>query len=234
MKKVLTFGVTTILIAMFLGMTVFAAEYTVTETSATLYTNQEAVVYLDADINMASTCVLPSGMPIVVTGVTSNGFWQVNIDNTTFYMIGNVLEATVSTAEQGNTEGTTEYTLSEEDRWMYVLSTVSELRDSLKNPYSLILDCCFGGGFTYENKLWYVVNVGYYATNSFGGYINGHYTAAFNLSEGTVVFGTGAIAKEKEFREATNVYYQLSKQEEYYLNYVTSYDLKSIKDSLGF
>lgn len=79
MKKKMMCYVTGVLAAsMLLGTTAFAEEYTVTDVSAVLYSNAEAVLYEDADL--ASTVVVdaanfPDGEPVLVTGITSNGFF---------------------------------------------------------------------------------------------------------------------------------------------------------------
>ena len=70
-----------------------AAEYTVTAAEAVLYTNDNTVILADAD---DSTVVLPevaADLPILVTGVTSNGYFQINLDGQTFYIHGIGLSA---------------------------------------------------------------------------------------------------------------------------------------------
>lgn len=83
------------------AMDVAAAEYTVTAAEAVLYTNENTVILADAD---DSTVVLPevaADLPILVTGVTSNGYFQINLDGQTFYIQGIGLSSadTASTAE---------------------------------------------------------------------------------------------------------------------------------------
>lgn len=80
---------------MLLGITAFAAE--VTPTNAVLFSNEETVIYAEADL--ASTVILPdvqAGLPIQVTGITDNGFFQVNLGEF-FYIPGYGLSE--STAE---------------------------------------------------------------------------------------------------------------------------------------
>ncbi len=62
-----------------------AATYTVTTESGVLLASSGAEVFSDAD---ASTYVstLTVNTPVQVTGRTSNGFWQVNIDGNTYYV----------------------------------------------------------------------------------------------------------------------------------------------------
>lgn len=91
--------------AMFFGtpaMNVQAAEFTVTEVEAVLYTNENTVLLADAD---DGTVVLPevaAGLPIQVTGVTSNGYFQISIDGQTFYIHGIGLSATEKESAASN------------------------------------------------------------------------------------------------------------------------------------
>lgn len=74
-----------------------AAEFTVTAAEAVLYTNDNTVILADADDN---TVVLPevaANLPILVTGVTSNGYFQIDLDGQTFYVHGLGLSAAEST-----------------------------------------------------------------------------------------------------------------------------------------
>ena len=71
------------------SMSVNAAEFHVTEASAVLFTNESTVIRLDADEN--STVILSgieADLPIQVTGVTSNGYFQILLDGQTFYVHG--------------------------------------------------------------------------------------------------------------------------------------------------
>lgn len=71
-----------------------AAEFSVTETSAVLYTNENTVILLDAD--ESSTVILSGlekGLPIQVTGITSNGYFRILLDGQTFYVHGIGLNA---------------------------------------------------------------------------------------------------------------------------------------------
>lgn len=75
------------------AMDVAAAEYTVTAAEAVLYTNDNTVILADAD---DSTVVLPevaADLPILVTGITSNGYFQISLDGQTFYIHGIGLSA---------------------------------------------------------------------------------------------------------------------------------------------
>lgn len=65
-----------------------AAEFSVTQAQAVLYTNEETVIYADADENTAVLTDIASDLPIQVTGVTSNGYFQIFLGNQTFYVNG--------------------------------------------------------------------------------------------------------------------------------------------------
>lgn len=89
---------------MLMGMNVSAAEYTVTDTSAVLYTNGETVILAEADVN---TVVLPevaTDLPILVTGVTSNGYFRIDLGGQTFYIPGIGLAAAPSTSNMQTAE----------------------------------------------------------------------------------------------------------------------------------
>lgn len=73
---------------------VSAAEYSVTQAQAVLFTNENTVIRSDADEN--STVVLSeveAGLPIQVTGITSNGYFRIALDGQTYYVHGIGLSA---------------------------------------------------------------------------------------------------------------------------------------------
>lgn len=78
------------------GMTAFA-ENSITETDAVLYSNAETVVYAEADLNsgiVLDKVAFPDNAPVHVTGITSNGFFRINL-NGTYYVAGNGLQNVV-------------------------------------------------------------------------------------------------------------------------------------------
>lgn len=83
---------------MLMGTTVSAAEYTVIETSAVLYTNDETVILAEADDSTVVLAEVAADLPIAVTGVTSNGYFQIDLGGQTFYIQGIGLSAASSTA----------------------------------------------------------------------------------------------------------------------------------------
>ena len=53
---------------------IYAAEFTVTESKAVLYSNDKTRVYKQPDINSGVVTVIAKDLPVDVTGITSNGF----------------------------------------------------------------------------------------------------------------------------------------------------------------
>lgn len=70
------------------GILAEAAEFSVTETAAVLYTNEYTVILSDADDNTAVLSGFPTLLPVQVTGVTSNGYFQILLDGQIFYVPG--------------------------------------------------------------------------------------------------------------------------------------------------
>lgn len=78
------------------GNSALAAEYTVQPTSGVLYTGEGAEVFSKPD---ASTIVaeFPGDFPVQVTGITDNGYFQIDFNGTTFYIYGKALSTTTGT-----------------------------------------------------------------------------------------------------------------------------------------
>jgi hypothetical protein len=57
-----------------------AAEYTVTDVTEVLYTNDDTVLLADADVNATVLGEVEADLPVKVTGVTSNGFYRIDLD----------------------------------------------------------------------------------------------------------------------------------------------------------
>lgn len=64
-----------------------AAEFTVEEKKAVLYTNGNTKLYEKPDINSTVVTTIAGGLPIDVTGITSNGWFRVNLEGT-YYIPG--------------------------------------------------------------------------------------------------------------------------------------------------
>lgn len=94
------FGLTVLLAVP--AVNVAAAEFTVTPAEAVLYTNENTIILADADDSTIVLSEVAADLPIQVTGITSNGYFQIALDGQTFYIHGVGLSATetVKTAER--------------------------------------------------------------------------------------------------------------------------------------
>jgi len=68
----------------------YAVEFTVTENKAVLYSNDKTKVYKQPDVNSEVVTVIAPDIPVNVTGITSNGWFQVSL-NGTYYVMGDGL-----------------------------------------------------------------------------------------------------------------------------------------------
>lgn len=75
------------------GMKAEAASYSVTAAEAVLYTNDNTVILSDADDTAVVLPEVAADLPIQVTGITSNGYFQIALDGQTFYIHGIGLSA---------------------------------------------------------------------------------------------------------------------------------------------
>ena len=97
MKKIYRYMIGILFGIMLFGNKVQAAE--VRTANAVLYTNHSTILFAKADY--AGPVILSSvdeGLPVKVTGITDNGFFQVDIAGINYYIPGNGLEQ--ATAEQ--------------------------------------------------------------------------------------------------------------------------------------
>ena len=81
----------------FRQMITYAAEYTVTDTNAVLYTAMQTGVYAEPDAQSLAVTVLDVNLPIAVTGITSNGWFQIDLGGV-YYVPGAALAAMESEA----------------------------------------------------------------------------------------------------------------------------------------
>lgn len=86
-----------LIILIFLGgNTVQAAEYTVQPTEGILYTGEGAEVFFEPD-SSTMAAVFPGDFPVQVTGMTDNGYFQIDFNGSTFYIYGKALSTTTGT-----------------------------------------------------------------------------------------------------------------------------------------
>ncbi len=88
---------------------VYAVEFTVTENKAVLYSNDNTKVYKQPDISSGVVTVIAKDIPVSVTGITSNGWFQVSL-NGTYYIPGNglVSKNAQSSGTSASTSNTTD------------------------------------------------------------------------------------------------------------------------------
>lgn len=94
------FGVITAILT--IGSTVLAADYSVTPVQATWYTNEQTVICEDADMNTIVVPACEKDLPVNIIGMTSNGFWQVQLDKI-YYIPGAGLSAQANSNTAVNT-----------------------------------------------------------------------------------------------------------------------------------
>ena len=70
-----------------------AAEYSVTPAEAVLYTNDSTVILSETDDAAVVLPEVAADLPVQVTGITSNGYFQIALDGQTFYIHGLGLSA---------------------------------------------------------------------------------------------------------------------------------------------
>lgn len=93
------FGIGILLLCSTPAMEAAAAEFTVTAAEAVLYTNENTVILSDADDSAVVLPEVASDLPVKVTGITSNGYFQIDLDGQIFYIHGVGLSA-ADTASQ--------------------------------------------------------------------------------------------------------------------------------------
>lgn len=83
MKKLIKYVVSTLFITMMFGCNVFASETEVIKIEEVLYSNENAVLYSEADLNsivVLTAEAFPDNTPLQVTGITYNGFFQIDLN----------------------------------------------------------------------------------------------------------------------------------------------------------
>lgn len=84
---------------------VYAAEFTVTESKAVLYSNDKTKVYKQPDINSGVVTVIAQDLPVDVTGITSNGWFRISL-NGTYYVPGDGLVSKNASSSNAVVSGT--------------------------------------------------------------------------------------------------------------------------------
>ncbi len=85
------FATLMILIYLFFSkITAYAAEFTVTEANAVLYTAEQTTCFAEPDFQAAAVAGIDVNFPIAVTGITSNGWFRIDL-NGVYYVPGYAL-----------------------------------------------------------------------------------------------------------------------------------------------
>lgn len=85
-----------ITLIIFSGNTVQAAEYAIQPTNGILYTGEGAEVFSKPDAS-AMVAVFPGDFPVQVTGMTDNGYFQIDFNGSNFYIHGKALSTNTGT-----------------------------------------------------------------------------------------------------------------------------------------
>ena len=84
------------------NISVMASEYTTMETDLILYSNPETALYENADLNsqiIINKEVFPDNAPVHVIGITSNGFFKIELEGNIYYVEGTGLQESSSTTQ---------------------------------------------------------------------------------------------------------------------------------------
>lgn len=132
-----------------------AEEFTVTDSSAVLYSNDNTKVYRLPDLNSSVITTIASGLPVSVTGITSNGWFRISL-NGTYYVPGYGLEsrnagATNSVVNITDVSILTQGTFSFFKNPQLGNFTKSDVEDMDENTYIKYLDSYLMGYALIEN-----------------------------------------------------------------------------------
>lgn len=132
-----------------------AAEFSVTESKAVLYSNDNTKVYRLPDENSGAVTTIASGIPVNVTGITSNGWFRISL-NGVYYVPGYGLESRNS----GNTNpvvNNTDVSILTRGTFSFFKNpqlgdfTKTEVEDMDENTYIKYLDSYLMGYAMIEN-----------------------------------------------------------------------------------
>lgn len=135
--------------------TVYAAEFTVTEKNAVLYSNDNTKVYTKPDINSNVVTTIAKDLPVQVTGITSNGWFRINL-NGTYYVPGYGLISKETSNTTTNSLGTDIKSLTKGTFSFYKSSEIEkfdedDIEDMDENTYIKYLDSFLMGYAMLDN-----------------------------------------------------------------------------------
>lgn len=87
-KKMIRTTILAAAAALCMSISAFAAQFSVTQAAGVLYTNESTIIFFDADESAVLLPDVAAGLPIQVTGITSNGYFQILLNGQTLYVNG--------------------------------------------------------------------------------------------------------------------------------------------------
>lgn len=138
------------------GSHIAAAEaYTVKECKAIMYTNDKATVYTAPDFESVLVTTITSGLPVDVTGITSNGWFRIDLKGTYYipgYGLEERMEKIIGKSYESNeitklTKGTFSFFTNSQLRAF----SVEDVQEMDANHYIKYLDSYLMGNATIDN-----------------------------------------------------------------------------------
>lgn len=155
-RLILAFMAAVLCMTLYHSLLVRAAEnFTVTESDAVLYSNDNTKVYKTPDTNSGVITTIASGLPVHVTGITSNGWFRISL-NGVYYVPGYGLES----KNAGNTNpivNNTDVSILTKGTFSFFKNpqlsdfTKTEVEDMDENTYIKYLDSYLMGYNMIEN-----------------------------------------------------------------------------------
>ena len=99
---------------LFTKVPALASDNTVMDMNLVLYSNSETALYESADPNskiVLSKEEFPDNAPVQVTGITSNGFYRIELNNVTYYVEGTCLQNNVTSVQSEPSNATDRVTV---------------------------------------------------------------------------------------------------------------------------
>lgn len=141
----------------------YAAEFSVTPTSCIMYTNDKTVVYASADLMATVITGLSANLPVTVTGITSNGWYQVTANGAIYYIPSyglnktvdstKITETTTNTSIQQKVKKAIKGTFSYYSEKQLEEFTEEDIEDMNANEYIKYLDSYLAGKGSINNAI---------------------------------------------------------------------------------
>ena len=134
---------------------VAAETYTVKECKSIMYTNDKATVYTSPDFNSVLVTTISPDLPVDVTGVTSNGWFRIDLEGT-YYIPGYGLEEKANKSKE-KSYGADEITKLTKGTFSFFTNSqlrafsVEDVQKMDANHYIKYLDSYLMGNATIDN-----------------------------------------------------------------------------------